>query len=75
MSSKHLPKQPKDSKPVYLYMEINMLYLIFSCTNVLELDPSLALPDTNTTSATFDEYLSLNDYEGTVSAWYFGHAT
>jgi hypothetical protein len=56
-------------------MELNMLFLLISCTNGLEPDPSLALPDTNTTSASFDEYLSLNDYEGTVSAWYFGHAT
>lgn len=52
-----------------------MILLFFACTNDRFIDPKLALPDTNTTSTSFDQYLSLQDYEQKVSAWYFGHAT
>jgi hypothetical protein len=52
-----------------------MLILFFSCTNTLEFSTSLSLPDTNSTSSSFGQELSLDDYQGTVSAWYFGHAT
>ncbi len=37
--------------------------------------PEFALPDVNTTSATYGEIVSPRDYLGQVSAWYFGHAT
>ena len=34
-----------------------------------------ALVDVNPTSATADQLVDPRDYEGVVSAWYFGHAT
>lgn len=51
-----------------------MILIFISCTNQF-FDPALAIPDTNTTSPSFGQDLSLQDYENTVSAWYFGHAT
>ena len=50
-----------------------MLYLFISCSTTI--DSTLSLIDTNTTSATFGQELALTDYEGTVSAWYFGHSS
>jgi hypothetical protein len=37
--------------------------------------PDFSLRDVNTTSPRFDEMVSPRNYEGEVSAWYFGHAT
>ena len=34
-----------------------------------------ALVDVNPTSTTADQNVHPSDYTGTVSAWYFGHAT
>jgi hypothetical protein len=34
-----------------------------------------ALPDVNATSPTFGQYILPEDFEGQVSAWYFGHST
>jgi len=33
------------------------------------------LLDVNATSPTFNQYILSEDYEGLVSAWYFGHST
>jgi hypothetical protein len=37
--------------------------------------PDFSIRDVNATSPRFDEMVSPRDYEGEVSAWYFGHAT
>ena len=37
--------------------------------------PDFSLRDVNVNSTRFDEMVSPRDYEGQVSAWYFGHAT
>jgi hypothetical protein len=37
--------------------------------------PDFSLRDVNATSARFDQMVSPRDYQGGVSAWYFGHAT
>lgn len=37
--------------------------------------PDFAAQDVNPTSARFEETVSPRDYEKSVSAWYFGHAT
>ena len=34
-----------------------------------------SLPDVNPTSASFGSDVSPRDFEGAISAWYFGHAT
>ena len=34
-----------------------------------------ALPDVNPSSVSFGRQIAVRDYEGWVSAWYFGHAT
>ena len=52
-----------------------MIFALISCTNSLFIDPTIALPDVNATSTSYGQELSLQDYENTVSAWYFGHAT
>ena len=52
-----------------------MILAFLSCTNSQFFDPNLAIPDVNTTSSSFGQDISLQDYENTVSAWYFGHAT
>lgn len=52
-----------------------MILAFLSCTTNQFYDPTLALPDVNATSSTFGQNISLGDYENTVSAWYFGHAT
>lgn len=52
-----------------------MIFTFLACVQNQFFDPTLALPDTNTTSNTFEQELSLQDYENTVSVWYFGHAT
>ena len=46
-------------------------FMLWSCT----FNVNLALKDMNTTSPSYGSFLSLKDYEGTISAWYFGHAT
>ena len=50
-----------------------MLHLFLACSTEFRLD--LALTDVNPTSPTYEQMLSLEDYEGSVSAWYFGHST
>ena len=37
--------------------------------------PDFSLVDINTTSDRYNETISPRDYLGSVSAWYFGHAT
>jgi len=37
--------------------------------------PDFSLRDVNTNSPRFDQMVSPRDYEGQVSAYYFGHAT
>lgn len=37
--------------------------------------PDFSLTDVNGSSATTGESVSVRDYEGQVSAWYFAHAT
>jgi hypothetical protein len=37
--------------------------------------PDFSLPDVNPASPTAGTDVSPRDYEGKVSAWYFGHAT
>ena len=37
--------------------------------------PDFSIPDVNPNSARFGANVSPRDYEGQVSAWYFGHAT
>jgi len=37
--------------------------------------PDFSVPDVNDTSLRFGEDVSPRDYVGSVSAWYFGHAT
>jgi hypothetical protein len=37
--------------------------------------PDFTLVDTNTTSPTSGQSVSVSDQRGRVSAWYFGHAT
>ncbi|NVB37763.1 hypothetical protein G6O69_07955 [Pseudenhygromyxa sp. WMMC2535] len=34
-----------------------------------------AIPDVNPTSASFERDVHPDDYAGSISAWYFGHAT
>ena len=34
-----------------------------------------ALLDVNPTSPTFNHYIVSEDFQGEISAWYFGHAT
>jgi hypothetical protein len=36
---------------------------------------NFALADVNPASVTFGRSIAVRDYEGWVSAWYFGHAT
>ncbi len=38
-------------------------------------DQLVALLDVNSTSPTFGQYILPADYQGKVSAWYFGHTT
>ena len=33
------------------------------------------LVDVNPNSATYDQYIVPEDFQGMISAWYFGHAT
>jgi hypothetical protein len=35
----------------------------------------LALEDVNPSSATFAQFVSPRDYEGQISAWFFGHSS
>ena len=37
--------------------------------------PDFSLQDVNPASVTFDERVSPREFEGRISAWYFGHAT
>ena len=37
--------------------------------------PDFSVLDVNSTSDTFDTMVSVGQFEGQVSAWYFGHAT
>jgi hypothetical protein len=37
--------------------------------------PDFALTDANPTSATYSQTVSPRDFQGLVSAWYFGHST
>ncbi len=37
--------------------------------------PDFSLMDVNTTSPRFGDVVSPTDYAGTVTGWYFGHAT
>ena len=50
-----------------------MLFLLLACTS--ELPTDLVLTDLNPTSQTYQQTVSLADYEGRVSLWYFGHST
>jgi hypothetical protein len=51
--------------------------LMLACTSAgVKVDLSVApIEDVNSTSATHGQDLHPNDYQGSVSAWYFGHAT
>lgn len=40
-----------------------------------EIVPDFSLPDVNPNSASFGTNLSPLDFLGSISAWYFGHAT
>ncbi len=47
-----------------------------STAEAVNIDLSVdALQDVNPTSETFDQPVHPNDYQGMVSAWYFGHST
>ncbi len=48
-------------------------YLVWENPSFAERDG--ALLDVNATSPTFNLYILPEDYEGLVSAWYFGHST
>ena len=37
--------------------------------------PALALEDVNVNSASFGQVVAVDDFDGQVSLWYFGHAT
>ena len=37
--------------------------------------PAGGLLDVNPTSPTFNQYIVPEDFQGKISAWYFGHAT
>jgi hypothetical protein len=37
--------------------------------------PDFSIRDVNPNSPRYDQLVSPRDYEGRVSAWYFGHAT
>lgn len=37
--------------------------------------PDFSLIDVNTTSSTYNQAVSPRDYVGTMTGWYFGHAT
>ena len=37
--------------------------------------PDFSLQDVNPASVTFEERVSPREFEGLISAWYFGHAT
>ena len=37
--------------------------------------PNFSLRDVNPNSLRFDQLVSPRDYEGQISAWYFGHST
>ena len=37
--------------------------------------PNFALPDVNPNSETYNQTVSPRDFMGSVSGWYFGHAT
>lgn len=37
--------------------------------------PDFSIQDVNDTSPRFNDMVSPRDYQGQVSAWYFGHAT
>jgi len=47
----------------------------FVCGNPSFAERDGALLDVNATSPTFNLYIIFEDYEGLVSAWYFGHST
>ena len=73
MSYIHSIKHPKNSNDK---AGKTMLFLLlnFACNKPIDLT-SLALIDVNPTSQTYEQEIELIDYEGKVSAWYFGHAT
>ena len=56
--------------------EKTMLFLLLNtaCNQDIDLN-SLPLTDVNPTSQSYEQEVELLDYEGKVSAWYFGHAT
>ena len=60
-------------------LELSTLCLALAavgCSNDLAVDLSVpALTDVNATSATFEQPVHPNDFQGGISAWYFGHAT
>ena len=56
------------------------LPIILICSTLLMgcplfLDREGALLDVNSTSSTSGQYILPADYQGKVSAWYFGHST
>ena len=48
---------------------------VFEGITIGAIVPDFTLPDINPTSPSFNQIISPRDYQGTVSAWYFGHAT
>ena len=48
-------------------------YLVWDNPSFAERDG--ALLDVNATSPTFNQYILPEDFEGLVSAWYFGNST
>ena len=55
-----------------------MLLISLQIACFVQEDPelfSLPLTDVNETSSTFSQEVSLTDFAGSISLWYFGHAT
>ena len=50
-----------------------MIFTLFAC--ITEFPTDLSLIDVNTTSPTYQESHVLDNYEGRVSVWYFGHSS
>jgi hypothetical protein len=48
---------------------------VFEGITIGAIVPDFTLPDINPTSPSFNQIISPSDYQGTVSAWYFGHST
>ena len=57
----------------FLPMVLIWSIVLMGCPPTTNRDGGLL--DVNPTSASFEEYIVPGDFQGMISAWYFGHAT